>query len=105
MKNLLTFAIAIFVLQVNLSSQSNSSAGVKRLNLPMTIPPQPSFSSLSNKNGKYKIITGEYYSSDTKPFLYKRLIKFDTTTGEAWVLQSKLGSEGETRKWIPLETE
>ena len=62
------------------------------------------FASLSNKSGKYQIISAEYYSEDAKPFLYKRLVKLDTSTGEAWVLSSKIGSNGEQRKWIPLET-
>jgi hypothetical protein len=73
-------------------------------NLPMNIPPPPSFGSLTNKNGKYQIISAEYYSEDKKPFLYKRLIKLDTSTGEAWVLTSRIGTSGEQRKWIPLET-
>lgn len=72
-------------------------------NLPLSIPPPPSFGGGSNQNGKYLIISGEYYSQDTKPFLYKRLIKLDTTTGKAWILHSKIGPKGETRKWIPLE--
>ena len=75
-----------------------------RPNLPMNIPPPPSFASLANKSGKFQIISAEYYSSDSKPFLYKRLIKLDTTTGEAWVLVSQLGKNGEIRKWIPLES-
>ena len=75
-----------------------------RPSLPMNIPPPPSFASLSNKSGKYQIVSAEYYSEDAKPFLYKRLVKFDTTTGEAWVLASKIGSNGEQRKWVPLET-
>ena len=75
-----------------------------RPNLPMNIPPPPSFGSLTNKSGKYQIISAEYYSEDKKPFLYKRLIKLDTTTGEAWVLTSRIGLSGEQRKWLPLET-
>ena len=51
--------------------------------LPMNIPPPPSFASLSNKSGKYQLVSAEYYSQDPKPYLYKRLIKFDTSTGEA----------------------
>ena len=70
----------------------------------MNIPPPPNFGSLSSKSGKFQIISAEYYSSDAKPFLYKRLIKLDTTTGEAWVLVSQLGKNGEMRKWIPLES-
>jgi len=75
-----------------------------RPNLPMNIPPPPSFASLSSKTGKFQIISAEYYSADTKPFLYKRLVKIDTTTGEAWVLISKIGKNGEQRQWVPLET-
>ncbi len=71
--------------------------------LPANIPPPPNFSSFSNKSGKFQLISAEYYSQDEKPFLYKRLIKFDTSTGEAWVLFSKLGAEGERRTWVPLE--
>ena len=72
--------------------------------LPMNIPPPPSFSSLSNKSGKYQLVSAEYYSQDSKPYLYKRLIKFDTSTGQAWILFSKIGANGEQRTWIPLET-
>ena len=72
--------------------------------LPMNIPPPPSFASLSNKTGKYQLVSAEYYSQDPKPYLYKRLIKFDTSTGEAWILHSKIGSNGERRTWIPLQT-
>ena len=73
--------------------------------LPSNIPPPPSFASISSKAGKYQIVSAEYYSQDTKPFLYKRLIKFDTTTGEAWVLYSKRDSNGERRVWVPLTDE
>ena len=72
--------------------------------LPMNIPPPPSFASLSNKSGKYQLVSAEYYSQDPKPYLYKRLIKFDTSTGEAWILHSKIGNNGEKRTWIPLQT-
>ena len=72
-------------------------------NLPLSIPPPPNFGGGSSQNGKYLIMSGEYYSQDAKPFLYKRLIKLDTTTGKAWVLYSKIGPKGEVRKWIPLE--
>ena len=71
----------------------------------MNIPPPPSFSSLSSKSGKYQLMSAEYYSQDSKPYLYKRLVKFDTTTGEAWILHSKIGANGEIRTWIPLENE
>ena len=46
------------------------------------------------------MVSAEYYSEDTKPFLYKRLVKIDTTTGQAWVLQSKVGTQGEIRTWV-----
>ena len=72
--------------------------------LPMNIPPPPSFASLSNKSGKYQLVSAEYYSQDPKPYLYKRLIKFDTSTGVAWILHSKIGNNGEKRTWIPLQT-
>ena len=71
--------------------------------LPTNIPPPPSFGSSGSQNGKFQIISAEYYSQDTKPFLYKRLVKFNTSTGEAWVLVSRLGKNGEIRKWIPFE--
>lgn len=89
-----------------LFSQSESP---KRLNagppkLPMNIPPPPSFASMSNKTGKFQLISAEYYSQDTKPYLYKRLVKFDTSTGKAWILFSKIGANGEQRTWVPLES-
>jgi hypothetical protein len=70
--------------------------------LPSNIPPPPSFASISSKAGKFQIVSAEYYSQDPKPFLYKRLIKYDTTTGEAWILYSKRDTTGEKRIWIPL---
>jgi len=71
--------------------------------LPANIPPPPSFSNASANLGRYQIVSAEYYSQDPKPFLYKRLIKLDTTTGEAWVLHSVIGAKGEKRVWLPLE--
>ncbi len=71
--------------------------------LPANIPPPPSFANASSKMGRYQIVSAEYYSQDPKPFLYKRLIKLDTTTGEAWVLHSVIGAKGEKRVWLPLE--
>ena len=53
----------------------------------MSIPP-PNFGSFASKTGKFQLVSAEYYSQDEKPYLYKRLIKFDTTTGEGWVLYS-----------------
>ena len=103
-----TFRTSIILLILPFSvfaqSQVPLSTPSVRPNLPMNIPPPPSFGSMTNKNGKFQIISAEYYSEDKKPFLYKRLVKIDTTTGEAWVLFSKVGPEGEVRKWIPLET-
>ncbi|MBG30993.1 MAG: hypothetical protein CMI31_13500 [Opitutae bacterium] len=71
-------------------------------NLPKNIPPPPSFGVSKNNNGKFQIISAEYYSQDAKPFLYKRLLKIDTTTGEAWLLHSSRGERGEIRQWLPL---
>ena len=73
--------------------------------LPMSIPPPPNFGSFASKTGKFQLVSAEYYSQDEKPYLYKRLIKFDTTTGEGWVLYSRLGSSGERRTWVPLVKE
>lgn len=96
--------LVIVPFSVFAQSQVPLSTPTVRPNLPMNIPPPPSFGSLSNKNGKFQLISAEYYSEDKKPFLYKRLVKLDTTTGEAWVLTSKVGTDGEVRKWVPLET-
>lgn len=74
-------------------------------NLPANIPPPPSFLGSSSKIGRYQIVSAEYYSQDTKPFLYKRLVKIDTTTGQAWVLRSIVGTQGEIRSWVPLANE
>jgi len=71
--------------------------------LPANIPPPPSFSNAPTKMGRYQIVSAEYYSQDPKPFLYKRLIKLDTTNGKAWVLHSIIGPKGEKRVWLPLE--
>ena len=73
-------------------------------NLPANIPPPPSFLGSSSKIGRYQIVSAEYYSQDSKPFLYKRLVKIDTTTGQSWVLQSVGGPKGEVRSWVPLES-
>ena len=73
--------------------------------LPKNLPPIPTFGVAKNDNGKFQIISAEYYSQETKPFLYKRLVKVDTTTGEAWVLHSaRAPLRGEVRRWIPLLT-
>ena len=105
--NLKTISLIIFLFSVpkifsqTLNTTRPSSGPPK---LPMNIPPPPSFASLSNKTGKFQIISAEYYSQDSKPYLYKRLIKYDTSTGEAWVLLSKIGPKGEQRTWVPLAT-
>ena len=105
--NLKTISLIIFLFSVpkifsqTLNTTRPSSGPPK---LPMNIPPPPSFASLSNKTGKFQIISAEYYSQDSKPYLYKRLIKYDTSTGEAWVLLSKIGPKGEQRTWVPLVT-
>ena len=57
---------------------------------------------LAIDNGKFQIISAEYYSQDAKPYLYKRLVKVDTTTGAAWLLHSSRGDRGEIRQWLPL---
>ncbi len=105
-KNIIQFSIILVIAPLSGFAQSGVplSTPSVRPSLPMNIPPPPNFGSLSNKNGKFQLISAEYYSEDKKPFLYKRLVKFDTTTGEAWVLVSKVGASGEERKWIPLET-
>ena len=68
--------------------------------LPKNIPPNFGFS--KNTNGKFQIVSAEYYSQDAKPYLYKRLIKVDTTTGKSWVLHSSRGKTGEIRQWLAL---
>ena len=80
------------------------SANVGPSSSPPKLPmcPPPLTSARSQQDSKYQLASAEYYSQDEKPYLYKRLIKFDTTTGEAWVLYSKLGASGERRTWVPL---
>ena len=71
---------------------------------PKNLPKFPSFNT-GGDNGKYQFVTAEYYALDTqkKWFLYKQLVKADTTTGEAWVLQSSRNNAGEfSNKWVPL---
>ncbi len=74
-------------------------------NLPTRIPPPPGFAFPKDNAGKFQYLSAEYYSQDAKPFLYKRLVKVDTTTGEAWVLRSTRGPAGEVREWLPLTQE
>ena len=54
---------------------------------------------------KWKIPNYKYgiLFSGRKAFLYKRVIKLDTSTGDAWVLHSVTTSKGEKRTWVPLE--
>ncbi len=73
--------------------------------LPKNIPPPPNFGFSKSNNGKFQFVAAEYYSLDAqkKWFLYKQLVKVDTTTGEAWVLQSSRDKGGEFHnKWTPL---
>jgi hypothetical protein len=70
--------------------------------LPKNIPPPPSFGFSKSANGKFQLVSAEYYSQDAKPYLYKRLVKIDTTTGKAWLLHSARGAAGEVRQWLPL---
>ncbi|MFP6886317.1 MAG: hypothetical protein VB997_02100 [Opitutales bacterium] len=70
--------------------------------LPTRIPPPPMFASQKNDNDKFQIMSAEYYSQDAKPYLYKRLVKVDSTTGKAWLLHSARGAKGEIRQWLPL---
>ena len=88
---------------ISFKSISQSKPIKRPPSLPVNIPPPPNFSGSSSKNGKFQIVSAEYYSQDSKPFLYKRLVKFDTSTGEAWVLHSVQKNGTETRRWIPLE--
>lgn len=100
---LILFTLSIFgVFSFSQVGQGPPSSPPK---LPMNIPPPPSFSSIASKAGKFQIVSAEYYSQDEKAYLYKRLVKYDTTTGDAWILHSKLSEAGEQRKWIPLITE
>ena len=60
------------------------------------------FASQKNDNGKFQIMSAEYYSQDAKPYLYKRLVTVDSTTGKDWLLHSARGAKGEIRQWLPL---
>ncbi len=95
--------LSLLLILLSNTSLVGQTKPIKRLpSLPTNIPPPPSFGG-GSQNGKFQIISAEYYSQDIKPFLYKRLIKLNTSTGEAWVLVSKIGKNGETRRWLPLE--
>lgn len=101
--------LSFFFLTISYFTYGQSVKGSTPLSspprLPSNIPPPPNFSSMSTKVGKYQFVNAEYYSQDTKPFLYKRLIKYDTTTGEAWMLYSRRDSTGEKRVWLPLTSQ
>ena len=107
MKNFLNTLTILSLISISLASSFESIAQSKPIkrppSLPVNIPPPPNFSGSSSKNGKFQIVSAEYYTQDSKPFLYKRLVKFDTSTGEAWVLHSVQKNGTETRRWIPLE--
>lgn len=107
MKNFLNTLTILSLISISPASSFKSIAQSKPIkrppSLPVNIPPPPNFSGSSSKNGKFQIVSAEYYSQDSKPFLYKRLVKFDTSTGEAWVLHSVQKNGTETRRWIPLE--
>ncbi len=103
---ILLFSISLItVIGWKLIAQSSSPVPNTLPSFPRSIPPPPVFPSLSSKTGKYQMVSAEYYSMDSKPFLWKRLVKFDTTTGEAWVLHSKMGTAGETRRWVQMVKE
>lgn len=107
MKNFLNTLTILSLISISPASSFESIAQTKPIkrppSLPVNIPPPPNFSGSSSQNGKFQIVSAEYYSQDSKPFLYKRLVKFDTSTGEAWVLHSVQKNGTETRRWIPLE--
>ena len=107
MKNFLNTLTILSLISISPASSFESIAQSKPIkrppSLPVNIPPPPNFSGSSSKNGKFQIVSAEYYTQDSKPFLYKRLVKFDTSTGEAWVLHSVQKNGTETRRWIPLE--
>jgi len=104
--NLYAVLFIISIFPVCLKESFAQTKPVKRPpSLPINIPPPPNFSNTSSKNGKFQLISAEYYSQDSKPLLYKRLIKLDSSTGQSWVLQSVRKNGIETRRWIPLEKE
>ena len=76
-------------------------------NLPKSIPPPPMFASQKNDNGKFQFVSASYhsYGTDGKSYLYQRLLKVDTTTGEALVLLSTQGPRGEVRQWVKWEVQ
>ena len=104
LKNFSHFGLLLVVFSLFVSSLFGQSKPAQRPpSLPTNIPPPPNFSGGLSKTGKFQIISTEYYSQDAKPFLYKRVIKLDTSTGDAWVLHSVTTPKGEKRTWVPLE--
>ena len=102
---ILIFSITVILFwnsKNSLTGQSSIKQPISPPKLPVNIPPPPSFNSFSSKNGRYQLVSAEYYSQDAKPFLYKRLVKIDTTTGKAWILSSQGGPDKEKREWVPL---
>ena len=85
MKKFLNTLIILSFISISPASSFESIAQSKPIkrppSLPVNIPPPPNFSGSSSKNGKFQVVSAEYYSQDSKPFLYKRLVKFDTSTG------------------------
>ena len=101
--------ILVFSITVTLSCHSKNlllaqatKQPISPPRLPANIPPPPSFNSFSSKNGRYQIVSAEYYSQDAKPFLYKRLVKIDTSTGKTWILKSVGGPGKERREWVEM---
>ena len=100
MNRLFIFIFLILTVCTTYGSQNGKLSFSPKL--PTNIPPPPNFGNATNKNGRFQLISAEYYSQDSKPFLYKRLIKIDTQTGKAWILISKGGPTHEVRTWLPL---
>jgi hypothetical protein len=100
---ILFFLLLAFV-QFLVVAQNTSKLPKSPPRLPVNIPPPPNFGT-SSKNGRYQIVNVEYYSQDAKPFLYKRLVKIDTSTGKTWYLHSTGGPRNEKRNWVPFVNE
>ncbi len=101
-KMILAFALGFGLWLVAQAQQAQLS---KPPSAPPSFPknfPAPPFGVSKSDNGKFQLVSAEYYSQDEKPYLYKRLVKVDTTTGKAWVLHSARGGSGEIRQWLPL---
>jgi hypothetical protein len=103
-KNFSYLGLVVVIFSLLVSVMNGQSKPAQRPpSLPTNIPPPPNFSGGLSKNGKFQIISTEYYSQDAKPFLYKRVLKLDTSTGDVWVLHSVTTSKGEMRTWVPFE--